>query len=184
MNQVPIRLGPLALLLTIISICMTTLSILTYTTSEADLRLAEKYAETVRVRYELEAEGQAFVQEAESAVTVGLPLEAVDGATPVPGGGIKKTFEKEGTVLTVQLAGSSADTEGRAGAVDAAGTAGTENTAEANTAAAGRDVTDAAAADGQGTSPADRKRRVRIVEWKVSRQWEEDGNIGNIWMPE
>ena len=32
MHQVPIKLGPLALLLTIISICLTTLSILTCTT--------------------------------------------------------------------------------------------------------------------------------------------------------
>lgn len=174
MNQVPIRLGPLALLLTIISICMTTLSILTYTTSGADLRLAEKYAETVRVRYELEAEGQAFLQEVESAVSVGLPLEVMDGALLVPGGGIRKTFEKEGTVLTVELADGAADTAVTAGAVEAAGTAGTAGIAAADTAAAG----------GQGVSPTDRKRRVRIVEWKVSRQWEEDGSIGNIWMPE
>lgn len=174
MNQVPIRLGPLALLLTIISICMTTLSILTYTTSGADLRLAEKYAETVRVRYELEAEGQAFLQEVESAVSVGLPLEVMDGALLVPGGGIRKTFEKKGTVLTVELADGAADTAVTAGAAEAAGTAGTAGIAAADTAAAG----------GQGVSPTDRKRRVRIVEWKVSRQWEEDGSIGNIWMPE
>lgn len=179
MNQVPIRLGPLALLLTIISICMTTLSILTYTTSGADLRLAEKYAETVRVRYELEAEGQAFLQEVESAVSVGLPLEVMDGALLVPGGGIRKTFEKKGTVLTVELADGAADTAVTAGAAEAAGTAGTAGIAAADTAAA-----DTAAAGGQGVSPTDRKRRVRIVEWKVSRQWEEDGSIGNIWMPE
>ena len=60
MHQVPIKLGPLALLLTIISICLTTLSILTCTTSGADLRLAQKYAETVQTRYSLEREGQAF----------------------------------------------------------------------------------------------------------------------------
>ena len=56
MHQVPIKLGPLALLLTIISICLTTLSILTCTTSGADLRLAQKYAETVQTRYSLERE--------------------------------------------------------------------------------------------------------------------------------
>ena len=167
MNQVPIRLGPLALLLTIISICMTTLSILTYTTSGADLRLAEKYADTVRVRYELEADGQAFVQEAESAVSAGLPLEVVDGALPVPGRGIRKTFEKEGTVLTVQLADGTADTAVTDGA-----------------AAVGEAAEDADSTGGQGTFPADRKSRVRIVEWKISRQWEEDDSIGNIWMPE
>ncbi len=56
MKQVPIKLGPLALLLAVISICLTTLAILTFTTARADLRLAQKYAETVSTRYELERE--------------------------------------------------------------------------------------------------------------------------------
>ena len=63
MKQVPIKLGPLTLLLTVISICLTTLAILTFTTARADLRLAEKYASTVQTRYELEAEGQYFLEE-------------------------------------------------------------------------------------------------------------------------
>ena len=63
MKEIPIKLGPLALLLTVISICLTTLAILTFTTAGADLRLAEKYAETVRSRYALEKQGQAFLQE-------------------------------------------------------------------------------------------------------------------------
>ena len=44
MKQVPIKLGPLALLLTVISICLTTLAILTFATARADWRLAEKHA--------------------------------------------------------------------------------------------------------------------------------------------
>ena len=63
MKQVPIKLGPLALLLTVISICLTVLSILTFTTARADLRLAEKYAETVANRYALEIEGQELLRE-------------------------------------------------------------------------------------------------------------------------
>ena len=63
MKQIPIKLGPLALLLTVISICLTVLSILTFTTARADLRLAEKYAETVAVRYALETEGQELLRE-------------------------------------------------------------------------------------------------------------------------
>ena len=63
MKQVPIKLGPLALLLAVISICLTTLAILTFTTARADLRLAQKYAETVSTRYELEREGQEFLRE-------------------------------------------------------------------------------------------------------------------------
>ena len=103
MDQVPIKLGPLALLLTIISICLTTLSILTFTTSGADLRLAEKYAETVRIRYDLEREGQSFLQEADETTASGLPLNAVPDVFPAPGGGITKSFEQDGTVLTVTL---------------------------------------------------------------------------------
>ena len=60
--SIPIKLGPLTLLLAVISICLTTLAILTFTTARADLALADKYAETVRNRYELEQQGQAFLQ--------------------------------------------------------------------------------------------------------------------------
>ncbi len=42
MKQIPIKLGPLTLLLTVISICLTVLAILSFTTARADLRLAEK----------------------------------------------------------------------------------------------------------------------------------------------
>lgn len=64
MKQIPMRLGPLALLLMVISICMTVLGILTFTTARADLSMAEKYAQTVETRYLLESRGQSFLQEA------------------------------------------------------------------------------------------------------------------------
>ena len=63
MKQVPIKLGPLALLLTVISICLTVLAILSFTTARADLRLAEKYAQTVSERYQLEISGQELLAE-------------------------------------------------------------------------------------------------------------------------
>ncbi len=71
MQQIPIKLGPLALLLTVISICLTTLSILTFSTSSADMRLAQRYAETVRERYALEIQGQEFVAEASAQLAEG-----------------------------------------------------------------------------------------------------------------
>lgn len=67
MKQVPIKLGPLALLLTVISICLTVLSILNFTTARADLSLAEKYAETVSTRYALEVEGQELLRELQNS---------------------------------------------------------------------------------------------------------------------
>ena len=62
MKHVPIRLGPLALLLSVVSICLTVLAILSYSTASADLRLAQRYAQTVKTRYELEAEGMRAVR--------------------------------------------------------------------------------------------------------------------------
>ncbi len=61
MKQVPIRLGPLALLLTVVTICMTVLGILTFSTARADLAMAEKQAAFVQKRYELEMEGQGYL---------------------------------------------------------------------------------------------------------------------------
>lgn len=95
MNQVPIKLGPLALLLAVISICLTTLAILAFTTARADLRLAEKYADTVTTRYALEAEGQAFLADVSRD---GFPGEADED-------GIYRTvIERDGTKLFVGLA--------------------------------------------------------------------------------
>ena len=95
MKQVPIKLGPLALLLAVISICLTTLSILTFTTASADLRLAEKYAETVTTRYELEMQGQRFRQE---AAQTGIPA-----GEPDEDGILWSTFEKDGARLRVGM---------------------------------------------------------------------------------
>ncbi|MBO5517009.1 MAG: hypothetical protein J6A42_02865 [Firmicutes bacterium] len=76
MKHVPIRLGPLALLLAVISICLTILAVLSFTTGQADLRLAQRYADTVQERYALEAEGQQFVADVCSGndLQSGLPL--------------------------------------------------------------------------------------------------------------
>ena len=87
MNRVPVRLGPLALLLTVIAICMSTLGVLSAADAAADLRLAERYAETVRIRYALEEEGQRFVQ----AYDHGETAEN------------EQTFARSGYTLTVVL---------------------------------------------------------------------------------
>ena len=94
MKQVPIKLGPLALLLAVISICLTTLSILTFTTARADRRLAEKYADTVSTRYALEAEGQAFLADVGRGGPPGEP--DADGVC-------WKVLERDGSRLTIGL---------------------------------------------------------------------------------
>ena len=55
MRQVSVRLGPLALLLTVIVICMTVLGLLAVTTARGDLSMARRYADSVEKRYGLEA---------------------------------------------------------------------------------------------------------------------------------
>lgn len=77
MRHIPIRLGPLALLLAVISICMTTLGILTFTTSRADYVMAQAYAATVRERYELEYEGQQFLRSAGEALAEGRGIDSL-----------------------------------------------------------------------------------------------------------
>ena len=75
MKQLPVKLGPLALLLTVISICLTTLSILTFTTARADASLARKYADTVTARYSLMNQGEEFLRDAHQLADQGIILE-------------------------------------------------------------------------------------------------------------
>ena len=76
MNHTPVKLGPLALLLTVISICLTILSILSYTTAGADDRLAQRYAQTTSQRYELEVMGQEALAEFPAGFEASLELGA------------------------------------------------------------------------------------------------------------
>ncbi len=71
MTDSHVKLGPLALLLTVITICLSILSVLVLTTARADLRLAEKYAQTVERRYALEREGQKALQSLDDALQNG-----------------------------------------------------------------------------------------------------------------
>lgn len=101
MKRVPIRLGPLALLLTVLSICMTTLGILSFTTARADLSLAEKYADTVRIRYEREAEGMAFLSEVGASLASGA--QAADLGEADEDGVIWRRIGDDRTALRIGL---------------------------------------------------------------------------------
>lgn len=102
MKQVPIKLGPVALLLTVITICLTVMAILTLTTAAADQTMANRFADSVQIRYSLEAEGQQFLQQADAQLAGGGGLEDIEG-TSAEGGGIEKVFEQEGYQLTIRL---------------------------------------------------------------------------------
>ncbi len=89
MKDVPVRLGPLALLLAVISICMTVLGILTCVTARADKNLSDKYAATVRARCSLEKTAQEWVS--------GFPASA---SAPEEDGVYRRDFaDGEGMIL-------------------------------------------------------------------------------------
>lgn len=89
-----IKLGPLALLLAVISICLTTLAILSFSTARADRRLAEKYAQTVSVRYALEERGQELLSQLD---------EGTDGWEQDENGRLWYTLEQDGARLRIAL---------------------------------------------------------------------------------
>ena len=95
MKHVPIKLGPLALLLAVISICLTTLALLNVSTAKADERLAEKFAETVKTRYALETEGQELLER--------LYAGEKDGWEMREDGTLWRAVERSGVTLQIGL---------------------------------------------------------------------------------
>ena len=85
MKKTPIRLGPLMILLLVISIALTTLALLTVTTSRADRALAERFAASVSARYGLERDGSAFAASAAdgSATRANLNIRVVQKAEEI-----------------------------------------------------------------------------------------------------
>ena len=63
MNTARLRLGMLSLLLTVIVICMSVLSLLSFASSMADERLAQRYARTIEIRYQLEKQGRLLLKQ-------------------------------------------------------------------------------------------------------------------------
>ena len=84
MKEKNFRLGPLALLLSLIALAMSTLAILTFSSARADVVMAERFAKTVKIRYDLDGEGQKFKK------------DNTDGTF---------TAEKEGYQLSVEIRG-------------------------------------------------------------------------------
>ena len=102
MKQIPIRLGPVALVLTVISICLTVMAILTFSTAGADANMADAFADSVQTRYALESEGQAFLRDADEVLASGGTLTDLPDVTEAKGG-VEKTFEQEGYRLKIRL---------------------------------------------------------------------------------
>ena len=121
MKHIPIRLGPLALLLTVITICLSVLAMLACANSAADKRLSDRYAEAVKIRYLLEKDGQEYLQEMSAKVPQGEQV-------------LKEDFHRDGYTLTVEL------------------------------------------------SPENGS--YQISEWRISKDWEPDTTIDDLWQGE
>ena len=89
MESRPVRLGWLSLLLTVIILCLATLSVLSFSTARADLALAQKQARQAQSVYALECAGQQWLAELDAALAqagdtaegpgVSAVLEGADG---------------------------------------------------------------------------------------------------------
>ena len=108
MKQIPVKLGPLALLLTVISICLTTLAILTFTTADADRRLAEKDADTVSGRHGLAMQGQKYLRELDELFAQGGGEDLLDFEADRDGV-VWKTLELNGARLRIGITSDGGD---------------------------------------------------------------------------
>lgn len=104
-----IRLGPIAVFLTVIAAVLVSLALLTVSTSRADAVLAERFAAVTKVRYELEADGNLFLKEADAWIREGANGALPAGAELTEAGGLKYYLEKEGYALTVEVTPQGAD---------------------------------------------------------------------------
>ena len=93
------RLGPIAIFLVVVAIILTTLATLTLATTNADKVMAERFAAVTAIRYDLEAEGQAFLRDCDRKAEAGN----------VPADGYHTTIDKNGYTLEIRVSAPDAD---------------------------------------------------------------------------
>ena len=82
MESRPVRLGWLSLLLTVIILCLATLSVLSFSTARADLALAQKQARQAQSVYALECAGQQWLAELDAALAQAGGTAELDALLP------------------------------------------------------------------------------------------------------
>ena len=98
-----IRLGPIAIFLTIVAIVLSTLAMLTAATAGADKAMAERFASVTSTRYQLEADGNTFLKEFDETIAQGGDPASLEGVESAQGGGYNYTVERDGYRLEVSL---------------------------------------------------------------------------------
>ncbi len=101
-----IRLGPIAVFLTVIAAVLSTMAILAVSTARADTVLAERFARATRIRYELEADGNRFLSAADGVspdASGNRSLPEGEDVSYGEDGSIVYETEKEGYGLVVRI---------------------------------------------------------------------------------
>ena len=98
-----LRLGPVAVFLTVVAIILTTLATLTIATSRADAVLAERFADMTAIRYSLEKEGNEFLYETARKLEKGSTLNSIPELKRTADGLYEYRTEKDGYELSIRL---------------------------------------------------------------------------------
>ena len=104
-----LRLGPIAVFLTVVAIILTTLATLTIATSRADAVLAERFATMTAIRYSLEKEGNEFLYEVTQKLENGASLNSISDLNRTDNGMYEYKAEKDGYELKIRLAPEGSD---------------------------------------------------------------------------
>lgn len=104
-----LRLGPVAVFLTIVAVILTTLATLTIATSRADVVLAERFAEMTQIRYSLEAQGSEFLSSLAEELAAGASLSSISELNRKADGIFEYKAERDGYELVIRLTESDED---------------------------------------------------------------------------
>ena len=175
-----VRIGPISLFTLIIVLCLAVLTVLSVTTSLAELSTTERQAATTTETYQLEAIGQQFVADVDAALT------RSDGA-------LNEVLVDYGIQVQSSSTGGSEELVIEDDTVAGEAVGGDPSAAEA---ADGSPVTFSGTRDGElisATFSMESGRTLAIVlriqndtytieQWKVTTEWTDDGTGENLWL--
>lgn len=101
-----VRLGTISVLFTVVVLCVSVLAVLSVTTVRADQAMAQRYAQQVSARSELENEGQRWlkaVQDAASEKGAALTQADLPEGTQLDGQVVQAALSTDERTLTVKL---------------------------------------------------------------------------------
>lgn len=104
MDTKKVRLGSISILLSVVILCVTVLAVLSLTSARADALMAERFGDQTKSYYELQAEGQAFLAEADEMIRKGSFETAATNTEMDEDGNLVRVIEKDSMKLTIVLA--------------------------------------------------------------------------------